>query len=117
MTSSGNDDRAALVDGLRALADFIEANPALPVPSYVSARVSVPAPGGDDDERRTFVDSAAAALGTTAAYAVPSGHYTTTRTFGPVGFSAFMVPAAAHARHDALDSYRDSIRLDQPVAA
>lgn len=110
--------RAALIAGLRDLADFIEANPAVPVPSYVSARISIPAPGADDDEKRAFVDSAAAALGTTAAYAAPSGHYTTGRTFGPVGFEVFMIPAAAHARHDALDSYRHSIRLDDaPVAA
>jgi hypothetical protein len=111
-------DRATLVAGLRALADFIEANPALPVPSYMSAGISIPAPGVNDEEKRAFVDTAAAALGATADYVVPSGHYVAARAFGPAEIQAFMIPAAAHARHDALDSYRDSIRLDdEPVAA
>lgn len=112
------DDRAALIAGLRDLADFIEANPAVPVPPYLSAHISIPAPGSDDDEKRAFVDTTAASLGTTAAYVDPSGHYMTARTFGPVEFHVFTIPAAAHARYDALNSYRDSVRLDdEPVAA
>lgn len=109
--------RAALIAGLRGLADFLETNPALPVPGYMSARLSMMSPSGDDDAERAFVDSTAAALGTTAAHVGPSGHYRTTRTFGPVEVEAFMIPAAASARYDALNSYRDSVRVDDERVA
>ena len=110
-------DRAALIAGLRSLADFIEANPAVPVPSFLSAHVSISAPGADDDEKRAFVDTTAAALGTTADYVDYSGHYVTSRSFGPAEFRVFAIPAAVHARYDALNSYRDSVRLDDEQMA
>jgi hypothetical protein len=117
VTTDPTADRAALVAGLRSLADFLDEHRDLPVPSYVSGHISVPAPPGDDDERQAFVDNTAAALGTPAAHIAPSGHYVTVRAFGPVEFQAYMIPVAAHARYDALNSYRDSIRLDEPMAA
>jgi hypothetical protein len=109
------DDRAAVIAGLRDLADFLEANPAVPGPSG-SQRHLLCAPFGPDDERRAFVDHVAAVLGTSAAFD-SNGHYEAVRSFGPVDFVVFMIPDAAHARYEAENSYRDSIRLDDEAVA
>ena len=119
MSSTNPDDRAALIDGLLALACFLEAHPDVPVPeSYHAQYISV-IPDGTEDERRAAVDAAAAALGVVAADPRGCGHYKAIRMFGPVGYEIFTISAAARARSDAQDSYRASIRLDDdsPAAA
>jgi hypothetical protein len=47
----------------------------------------------------------------------PGGHYLASRSFGPIKFEGCAIPPAAHARYDALDSYRGSIRLDDGAVA
>ena len=117
MSSTTPDDRAALIDGLLALACFLEAHPDVPVPeSYHAQYISV-IPDGTEDERRAAVDAAAAALGVVAADPRGCGHYKAIRMFGPVGYEIFTISAAARARSDAQDSYRDSVRLDDHSAA
>ena len=63
MSTLNPDDRAALIDGLLALACFLEAHPEAPVPErYDDAMIVHVFPDGDtDDERRAAVDSAVAA--------------------------------------------------------
>ena len=95
------DDRAAFIDGLVALACFLEAHPEAPVPSAYDDKVTLHVfPDGDtDDERRAAVDSTAAALGTTAGESRPgSGHYQFSLRFGPVSYLVVTIdkdPAAA----------------------
>jgi hypothetical protein len=118
MSSTNADDRAGLIDGLLALACFLEAHPDVPVPdSHTAQQISV-IPDGTDDEQRAAVDAAAAALGVTAAETRPgSGHYKAVRMFGRVAYEMFAISKAAATRHAAQDSYRDSIRLDDDSAA
>jgi len=107
------DGRAALIAGLRDLADFLEANPAMPVPSrFTPQNISVVPDGDTDDERRAVVDRVAAVLGTEACD--DHGHYGTGRKFGPVEYRAFAISDAAWADHKAQSSYNGCIRLDEP---
>jgi hypothetical protein len=103
-------DRAAFTAALRELADFIDANPDLPVPQYEhDAGVHISALDGSDDERRAEVDRIAAALGVLAA-ATPGGHYIARRVFGGrVQYEAAMVPADDLARYHAELSYAGSV--------
>lgn len=119
MTTDPTTDRAALIAGLRGLADFLEANPAVPVPeSYQSKPISVLPPfRASDAERRAFVDAFAIAAGVEAADLDDSGHYMATAQFGPVEYRSYAISTAARDRADALDSYRDSIRLDDERVA
>jgi hypothetical protein len=111
------DDRAALVAGLRALADFLEANPAVPVQeSYHREDITFFPPGDTDDEKRAAVDLAASAMGVRAADPDGHGHYRAERMFGPVVYQVLMISSAARARADARDSYADVISLDQVAA-
>jgi len=110
------DERAAFIAGLRALANFLKAHPDMPFPDGDHQRHLLCAPFGPDDERRAFVDRVAAMLGTSAAYD-SNGHYEAVRSFGPIDLVVFMIPATAHARYEAENSYRHSVRLDEPVAA
>jgi hypothetical protein len=83
------DERAAFIDGLLALACFLEAHPEAPVGGAYDDKVILHVfPDGDtDDERRAAVDSIAAALGTTAEESRPgSGHYQFNVRFGPVTY-------------------------------
>jgi hypothetical protein len=83
------DERAAFIDGLLALACFLEAHPEAPAPRvYDDNLIMHVFPDGDtDDERRAAVDSIAAALGTTAEESRPgSGHYQFNVRFGPVTY-------------------------------
>jgi hypothetical protein len=87
-------DRAAFMDGLLALACFLEAHPeALVPPVYDGTVILHVFPGGDtNDERRAAVDSIAAALGTTAAESRPgSGHYQFNVQFGPVTYRVLAI--------------------------
>lgn len=124
MTSNTHtDDRAALVAGLRGLADFLEANPAVPVPPSWSSNqcISVLPPSGPnltDNERRAFVDRFAASLGIEASDPDASGHYRASRKFGPLIFESFAISTEAMDAHHARASYADVIRLNEgPVAA
>lgn len=110
---AGAEGRAALVAGLRALATFLARHPNVPVPeSYHTFDLSVFADGADDDEKRAAVDKTAEALGVTASDNDGRGHYKAVRRFGPVAYESLFVSDAYHAQSDALNSYRDVIRLD-----
>jgi hypothetical protein len=58
---SEDEHRAAVVAGIRALADLIETNTSLPVPSNVTAQYSIM--GDLDEQGRQLVRDAAAQLG------------------------------------------------------
>jgi hypothetical protein len=104
-------DRDALIAGLIALAGLLKAEPELPLPFPVIAH-AFPAKG-PDDEMRAEVDRVAALLGTEIdPDLTPYGHYKTAIEFGPVRYEFTAILAAARARHAAVDSYRDSIQID-----
>lgn len=85
VTTDPTDDRAAFIDGLVALACFLEAHPEAPVDRAYDGHTAVHVfPDGDTDaDRRAAVDSAAASLGVTAAYRPGSRQYVFELQFGP----------------------------------
>jgi hypothetical protein len=112
--------RAEIVAGLRALADFIEAHPGLPLPQYGQHGITVHS--GTDTGTcgevacRTEVDAAAATL-ERAPVTTIGGHYQVSRTFGGgVSYRLVRIPAEVMARHAAEQSYCDNIQLSDGAA-
>lgn len=104
--------RHQIITGLRALADFLEANPAVPVNEY-GATFHVPIRAGDDASAAALVDDTAALLGVNAEHdTARGGHYIATRTFGRIAYTVFHIPEQQRAASLARDSYRDNITLD-----
>lgn len=111
--------REAFIAGLRDLADFLAANPAVPV-SEQGADITVQ-PYGTDAESVREINAFAAAAGVdvlderdSAGYF--SGQYSATRKFGPVVYRAFTYTAAVMAKSDALRSYERNIQVDAPAS-
>ena len=90
MTYANPAERAALISGLRALADYLESSPAVPVSS--SPTVYAFPPRRDFTEMRAEVDAIAARLGVTASTTPHQRHYVASRMFGPVAFCAVAIP-------------------------
>jgi hypothetical protein len=89
MSYAGPIDRAALIAGFRALADYLEANPDVPAPSYTD--VYTFPPDGECPEMRAEIDAIAELLGNEAQEAAYGQHYTVTRSFGPVEYRAVAI--------------------------
>jgi hypothetical protein len=108
------DARQAFIDGLRSLADFLAANPIVPVPRY-GHEITLHTSGSDADNRRTVEEFAAI----TGAALTDEVHYRASRSFGPVAYQAVAIPAAAMDAHRALMSYDGSVTpgADQREAA
>jgi hypothetical protein len=81
--------RAALINGLRALADYLESNPEVPAPAYPVV-YTFPA-AGDWPQMRAEIDATAARLGVNA-HLAEGGHYIAVRSFGPVEYRAVAIP-------------------------
>jgi hypothetical protein len=111
--------RATFIAGLRDLADFLAANPAVAVPVQ-PVDIHVQPYGTDEDEARE-IDAFAAAAGvdvldqrdSTGHY---SGRYSATVTFGSVMYHAFTYTAAIMAKSDARHSYARNVQVDAPAA-
>jgi hypothetical protein len=89
MTYADTSQRAALIGGLRALADYLESNPEVPAPIY-SDVLTFP-PDGDWMVMRAETDSIAARLGV-AGRETGGGHYVAARSFGPIEYRAVAIP-------------------------
>jgi hypothetical protein len=89
MTYADTSQRAALLGGLRSLADYLESNPEVPTPIY--SDVFTFPPDGDWSAMRAEIDSIAALLGVTG-HRTDGGHYVATRSFGPVEYRAVAIP-------------------------
>ncbi|MFB4298274.1 hypothetical protein [Actinomadura sp. NTSP31] len=105
--------RHQAITGLRALADFLEANPAVPVPEYGETFDVFPRPCHDTCSA-ALVDDVAALLGVEPDDDRPlGGHYTASRSFGRITYRIVHVPDRNRRQHEAHMTYRDNIRLDQ----
>jgi hypothetical protein len=89
MTYADPAERAAIISGLRALADYLESTPEVPAPIY-STVYTFP-PDGDWAAKRAEIDAIAAPLGVIA-HRSAGGHYLATRSFGPVEYRAVAIP-------------------------
>lgn len=81
--------RAAIISGLRALADYLESNPEVPAPAYPVIHTFPVA--GDWSQMRAEIDATAARLGVNA-HLTGGGHYVAVRLFGPVEYRAVAIP-------------------------
>jgi hypothetical protein len=81
--------RAALINGLRALADYLESNPEVPAPAYPVVH-TFPA-AGEWPQMQAEIDATAARLGVNA-HLTGGGHYVAARFFGPVEYQAVAIP-------------------------
>jgi flagellar basal body rod protein FlgC len=106
--------RAAFIAGLRELADFLAANPAVAV-SEQRVKIRVQPYGPDDESEEREVDAFAAAAGVSVLDQRNdaghfSGRYSAARTFGPVLYEAFTYTAATMAEMHAQRSYEGNIQ-------
>lgn len=115
MSSTNCDDRAAFIDGLLALACFLEEHPDVPVPAY-GTKIYV-CTSGSDDENVSTVDAAAAVFGVAASWNDRSTHYDTAVSFGPVEYEVGAITRAHMAGWTARHSYNDSVRVDDTAVA
>ncbi len=84
-------ERARLIAGFRALATFLEDQPDIPAPRWVS--VLVFPPDGTDSEKQSEIDRIAALLKTEPVDDTADGrHYTVSACFGPVEYRAVAIP-------------------------
>jgi hypothetical protein len=99
--------RAAFITGLRNLADYLDAHPGLPVPTF-GAEILIHANEGTEVAERAEIDHIAALLDVPV---TANGHYLTGRGFGPVHYRAVHIPAAWDAEYKARHSYEYNIQL------
>jgi hypothetical protein len=89
MTYADSSGRAALIGGLRVLADYLESSPEVPAPVY--SHVFTFPPDGDWAGMRAEIDAIAARLGVRARQ-TGGGHYVAVRSFGPIEYRAVAIP-------------------------
>jgi hypothetical protein len=87
MTYADQAERSALIEGFRAIADYLESNPEVPAARDVTVYVFPP----EDDcaVMRAEIDAIAARLGTSAW--ARGQHYTASRSFGLVEYRAVAI--------------------------
>ncbi|MFD0773108.1 hypothetical protein ACFQZ2_04125 [Streptomonospora algeriensis] len=99
----------ALAEDLRALADFLQHRPHLPVSTHTRVEV-VYFPNGDDQHRTDEVTRVAGLLDTRPH--TEGEHTVCGRDFGRAAYRAVAIPEEVMARHRALMSYADTIQPD-----
>ena len=83
------DERSRLIDGLHAVAQFLQDHPDVPAPRRVD--VLVFPPDSTDEQERAEIDMIAARLGTETGES-PRGHYSCSISFGSVEYRAVAIP-------------------------
>ena len=107
-------ERAKLIAGLRSLADYLAANPSVPIPSY-GWRFAVYAEG-TDSEQFSQVDLVAEIMGERPVdRRADTGHHQVRRSFGPVSYEFVAIADWRMAQHTAGMSYADSVTPDAPA--
>lgn len=104
--------RAQTIAGLRALAEFLEDNPRVPV-RELGEEYTVFARREDDATERAEVDTIAAALGAAVTDETgDGGHYMVSKTFGRITYRAVHIPARRRDAHEALMTYAPAFDRD-----
>lgn len=96
---ANSEERAALIAGLRDLADFLDQDPRVPAPRFTDLLVFPH--DGSDAQMFAEIDAIAELIGTAASDAdSPSGHYSAVRGFGPVQYRAIAIPHSARRQSE-----------------
>src|SRR5512139_1281722 len=104
--------RNETIQGLRALADFLQDNSEVPVREQ-GGEYMLFVGDRSDDEARAEVDRIAGLLGVAVQDDTGrGGHYTATRSFGRVAYHVVHIPDQARREHAARMSYLANITLD-----
>jgi hypothetical protein len=114
--------RDAFIAGLRELADFLAARPAVAVPAGADITVQ---PYGTDEQEAAEIDAFAAAVGVDVlderqtgdprGYHV--GRYSAVREFGPIIYRAFTYTSSTMAKFGAIRSYENNIQTADATPA
>jgi hypothetical protein len=108
--------REAFIAGLRELADFLTANPAVPVETYEREITMQPSHRSDDDDAHEIEEFASVTGATLLDDRATSGKYEAIRTFGVVSYRAFSYTRASMAKSAAQYSYANNVQVDIPAA-
>jgi hypothetical protein len=110
--------RHQTISGLRALADFLETNPAVPVREYGFDLSVYTSDRHSDACQRTEIGRIAALLNATPIdRTATGGHLTVFKTFGRITYQAVHIPSRAWAAHKARTSYEPNLRATDHEAA
>ncbi|MEW2356405.1 hypothetical protein [Spirillospora sp. NPDC029432] len=109
--------RHQTITGLRALADFLEANPNVPVNEYGETFTVYTRHLADDDPAAVaLVDRTAALLGVDVGDRRDHGdHYTAARSFGRIRYQVVHIPARVMDDFHARTSYENNVITDTPA--
>jgi hypothetical protein len=103
--------KGRFIRSLRDLADYLDRNPAIPVPKH-GATVIMHASSAEDGGRAQ-VDRIAQLMNVEVNDETASGgHYWAVRSFGPIGYEIASITESYSAAHAAVMSYRGCVTPD-----
>jgi hypothetical protein len=107
MTIADTAQRAQIIQGLRDLADFLQAHPEVPVQPYSIHCINYyPVIENDDDAAACAeVTRVAGLLGVEPAWNHSGTHYSAVKRFGLIRYEAVLVTEASMAAHHAAATY------------
>lgn len=108
MFSTDPQHRKEYIDGLRQLADYLDANQDLPVPAEGTEIIII----ASDAEEGGISQILDLSLGLAASFAERNGFYRTARTFGPVTYKGVSQTRAQLAQFRAYNSYYGCVTPD-----
>jgi len=100
--------RSEFINGLRQLADYLDANPRLPVPAHETDILVI----ASDAEDGGITEILELSIELAAPFAERNGFYRTTRKFGPVAYKGVSQSRAALAQYRACNSYYGCVTPD-----
>jgi hypothetical protein len=104
--------RDQLTAGLRQVADYLDTHPDIPAAPY-GWELLVSTHRTTDVDGIAEVDRIAAVLGVPVEDGIADGgHYAAIKTFGPITYQAFHIPARYRAAHRAFMTYAESVTPD-----
>jgi hypothetical protein len=108
MFTTDPEHRKAYTDGLRQLADYLDANSGVPVPAEGTEIIII----ASDAEEGGISQILDLSLGLAASFAERNGFYRTARKFGPVTYKGVSQTRAQLARFRAYNSYYGCVTPD-----
>jgi hypothetical protein len=106
--STDPEHRKEYIDGLRQLADYLDAHPGVPVPAYGTTILLA----ASDTENGGIAEIVSLSIELAAPFAETDGVYRTQRQFGPITYKGFANSAASLADYKIQTSYYGCVTPD-----